>query len=338
MSKIESDNDSESGKTLYKRLYISYKYPLYFISLINGLSPPLKLRDYQVKPSFFYKCYSVLLVILIISISIYSGYGRVVYVYKYLLQTVRINDMLQQILLTFSCCFAILKIALHGNNSLKLFFSKLRTVDTYLSTVTDLHENKKLYYLRFLLFHLVLAILCISDYLVWSNAMGYDIWFYYSFRLYMIYANLIVVLQLLEYTSNLQVRFSVVNEKLLDTFLHCSNDHDQNVKMKILKELSKKNLIVVCTKYLPVKELIYIHDLLCDVVELINNIYGFKIFLFVLSIIVTSVLVLNTVFLFATGLQVAFFPEYAIYIVLLNVCYALFFAVSIEFDMYSLIV
>lgn len=334
MPKVKVTVDLESGNALPKKIDVSYHYPLYITSYINGLCPPIKLSEYQVKSSLCYKCYSLFLVIVIVSISTYCQIGKLLYCYQYLLPTVKINDVLLQIMLTFSCCLAILKMNFLGLSSVKILFEKLKTIDTYFCTIMDLKERKKLYCIRFVIFHVVLVLLCITDYCVWINAMGHDLidlWGYSSFLLYMIYANLIVVLQLVEYACNLRMRFSVVNEKLLDTFLHCSGDYDQNLKRKVVKELSQNNLMLTCAKYLPVKDLRYIHDLLCDIIDQINNIYGFNICLFVLNIVLTTVLVLNVGFLMFSGIQAVFYPEFSTHVIMLSVFYSLFFAVSIAF-------
>lgn len=333
---MKANDNLELGNTSAKKIDVSYHYPLYIASYINGLCPPIKLSEYRVKTKIYYKCYSLLLIIIIASYSSYCQYGKILYCYQYILPTAKTNDVLVHIILTYSSCLAILKINFLEHNSVKLLFEKLKTIDTYFSTIMDLKEKKKVYNFRFVIFHFIIALLCIADYLIWTNAMIYELrnlWIYSSFFFYMIYANLIVVLQLVEYASNLQTRFSIVNEKLLDTFMHCSGDFDQNMKMKVVKELSPSSLKLTCRKYLPVKDLRYIHDLLCDIVDQINNIYGVNICMFVLNIILISVLVLNAGFLFATatGLPLTFHPEHTKQIVLLSAFFLLFFGVSIDF-------
>lgn len=284
---------------------LTFQYPLYFISVLTGLSPPFDLQRYRTKKSYLHKIYSILLVVGIIYVSLISGIGRYNYAYKFLLQTVRINDMIQEILLTISSVYPILNVTLRGRSKLDAYFEKLRNIDTFLSTAINLRRIKLLYYIRFFVYHAIIISLTISDYLAWSYAMGYDLWLLYSFRLFLFYLNMIIVLQITSFACSVQLRFGIVNERLLDTFIQWFNEYEQRTRRRIKIELCPRSYTITVFKDLSIRSLISIHDSLCDVVEILNDLYGFNFFLLVSNIIVNCVMSLNIMMIFGTGIQVA---------------------------------
>lgn len=328
MTKVTVCADTEKGIKSPQRPDITYQYPLFILSIMTGLSSVIRLKDYHASTCIFHQIYSLCLVVFIAAASIYSGRGRVKYVYKYMLQTIRINDLIQQFLLSFSICFAIINVVLRGGNFLQGYFDKLRKIDSFLSTTMNLRSKRMFYYIRFFLFHFMFIILAVSDYFVWTAAMEYDLWKHYSFRLYLFYTCLLIVLQLLEYACTLHTRFVILNERLLDTFMNWSKDFDQQAKKEMMNELFPNAMTLVANKYLTVKVLTQIHEKMCDILDAVNDNFGFNIFMLIANIIVNTVLALNTILLFATGMLITFNPHYSEYVVALNVGWAFFFAVS----------
>lgn len=329
MSKIQADEEVKLNKNIPQKPEIGYHYPLYLISVITGLCVLVDAKRYKAKNSFLHKLYSICLVTIIIYGALYSGRGRVLYIYKYLLQTVRINDIIQQILLTISTVYAILNILFRGVKIINVYFEKLQKIDKQLLTTMNLKKKKILSHVRLVTYHIIIISVSIGDFFAWSYSMGYEAWIYYGFRLYMFYLNLLIVLQLTTFTCALHTRFAIVNERLLDSFMHWSNELDCRKKREIMNELCPEVLTISFVKYLPVACITSIHDMLCDLLDVVNDIFGFDIFFLVANIIINCVLSLNAILIFGTGLQVATNQDGDWAILVLNAAWALFCIVSI---------
>lgn len=331
MSKIKTDyNIKNRKKEDEEKLTVSYGFPLYITSLINGLSIGMNIKEYKVANSILHKVYSIVLCAAIIVLTVYSLHGRIIYGYKFYTQTAQLNDLVQQVSLTFANCYAVLNTAFRGPTLLKDIYKKSMNIDKQLGTAKNCRWIKMQHYLRFFVSHVIFLLICFGDYFVWFTAMDCTAWKYFGFKLYTIYACMLVGLQIYEFASNLRDRFVIVNEKLVDSFLLWSDDYDPLEKKQLLEEIYPKELTAVCTKYFSVKDLTNLHDMLCDVMDLLNEIYGCVIFLLVSNFIVTGVVVLNVIFLYVTGMQVAVHEEHAGRVVLLNATCAFFFAVSID--------
>lgn len=324
MSKICCDDIPSAKKP--QRPSITYHFPLYIVSVTTGLACPTELKRYVAKNSVYHRVYSVFLVVVIVGLSLYSAYGRYVAAYKYLLQTVRINDIMQQALLLISTVYAILNVTFCGSQKLNEYFNKLKCIDNHLCTTIDLKRRKILYYIRFFLVHVTMLVLCVCDYLAWSYAMGYGIWKYYSFRLFTYYLNIIVVMQITSFACTLKTRFQILNECLINTFKSISNQPKDAIN-----ELRSKIIRPVLPPCMNLRGVITIHDLLCDIVDLLNDFYGFNIVLLVANIIVNIVMALNVVLIFGTGIQALSEKDSAEVIVALNVGWAALFLVSYIF-------
>lgn len=174
-----------------------------------------------------------------------------------------------------------------------------------------------------------MILICAYDYFAWTNAMGEGIYIYYSFRLYTYYLNIIVVLQINAFTSALETRFEILNERLLDTFYTWTNTSKDEINI-LCSDF--KSLNSFCPKQLTVNCIAKIHDVLCDIIDLINDFYGFNIVLLVSNIIVNCVMALNVTLIFGVGIQRANVKESTTEvifdIVLLNLFWASLFLVS----------
>lgn len=331
MPKIQNQNGEQNNKRTPQTQALAIHYPVYYISLITGLVGPITTKKYQTKKGIIHKIYSLILVLVIIVCASYSARGRFIYVYKHFLQTVRINDIIQQVLLTISTCFAILNMIFYGNKKLYEYFQKLQKVDAALLTTMDLKRKKMASYVRFVVFHVVMIGISIYDYFAWSNTMGFELWLYYAFRLYLFYLNLLIVLQLITFTCALHTRFSIVNERLLDTFLQWSNEIDCQTKREILNELMPKSYTIDFEKYLSVRCICLLHDMLCDLLDIVNDLFGLNIFFLMSNVIINCVLCLNAILIFGTGMQEVYNKEADGAVLVLNAFWALFFLVSIYF-------
>lgn len=319
--------ESRKSTNPYQRPDILYHFPLYIISLITALATPICLKKYRPKPSFWYKCYCVLSIIAIIIITIYSAIGRQRTAYKFLIQTVKITDVIQQSLLLISNVYAIFNVLCWGSSKYNLYFEKLKHIDEHLCTTANIRKKKICYFFRLTLIHIAMIFVCIYDYFAWTHAMGDDIYQHYSFRLYTYYLNVVIVLQIMAFSSSIQTRFEILNERLLDSFYNWSEDSKEEV-MLLCDDF--KNLNSFCPKYLTLKCITKMHDILCDIVDLLNKVYGFNIVLLVANIIVNCVMALNVTLIFGTGVQPANKNQDTSSgnIVLLNVAWAALFLVS----------
>lgn len=333
MTRISSTNQN-GGMIKTHRPDLNYQWPLHILSVILGISVPIDLRKYKVLNSLLFKIYSFCLIIVIIYATIWSGIGRYKYAYQFLLQTMKINDVIQQFLLGCSTIFAILNITVKGHSTMVKYFDKMRKIDMYLSTTMNLTSKKVLYFFRFISFHIIIIILSYYDYYGWSKTMAFELWIYYSFRLFMFYINMIIVLQIAAIACSIHTRFTIINERLLDTFLNWTTAYDSQMKIQLKKELCPNTLTVNFMKYLPIKKISNIHDILCDVIDIVNELYGFNIFLLVSNIIVNCVMSLNIILIFGTGIQVAQNRDYEYIVLALNAAWAIYFMVSLKFDIF----
>lgn len=325
---------SKIRRPQYRRRYGEiFEYPIYITSLVNGLAVPMRIKDYYISDNILHRIYSIFIAILIVGLNGYDMYEETQYTYIYFSYTIKLNDILYSILLTFTNCFAILNMAFRGPRLLNAIVKKFKKIDRTLYISTQI-ENEISYYafIMFVVFHMVYIGACVGSYLVWAKALGFRKWIYFSLKLYSIYAIMTIMLQIIFYADNVRLRFIALNESLVDSFLQWSDHLHHYKKKKILKDFFPKGFTKTGMKFLHMTDVINTHGMLCDIMAFLNEFFGIVVFLILPNVVVGTSGILNKIFLFLPGMPVhnrTFYETYGVSIVILYMTYTVFIAVSI---------
>lgn len=308
---------------------IKYARPLYYISLLTALTCPIDFDRYTAKSGKWHKVYCVLMVIIIVIPTFLSLHGRRITAFVELQQTVQITDVISLVTVLISNVYAIINILLYGERYIKTYFELLEQIDRNLLTTMNLKRKRLLFYTHLIVTHLILAMLCAYDYWTWTMALGFEIWKYYAIRLYSTYLNFLVVIQICTFASALKVRFEILNERLFFVSMEWVGNLESS-KAIVLRDLFfsyKKNSGTPELDGLNLKCLIRMHDLLCDLIKLVNEAFGVNVVLLVCNIIINSVIAFNLMFIYGIGAQTSRTNNWED-IMALNTFWALVFVVS----------
>lgn len=334
MSIIWSEKEkNEKNNKKPQRLDLSYHQPLYLLSTLIGLCPPTCLSDYYVKDSLLHRIYSLGLALFIFIISSYSLYGRIKYTYSFFLQTIKVTDTIKQILLTSTVCYAILNSAVRGHRIYGEYCEKLIKMDMYLKTKRNLKNDKIHYRLTLIITTFIMILLFVGDYVAWKQSIG-DYYIYYLLRLFESTIFVILSLQIIENFRAIYVRFCVLNEKLMESFMHWFNNFNVRVvsRNEMSSQVTLKTLTIDTGVYLPLKLLTELHDSLCDCVDLMNKFFGLCLFLMMSHLIVHTVAALNTMIVYAMGLDLAVSKDYDWLLIIVNAVWTLYYWVCTSFQ------
>lgn len=308
---------------------IEYATPLYYISLVTGLCCPINMREYCAKSGKGHKIYSCIMIVFLIVANIFSLRGRMQSSYTFLLQTVTITDIMQLFILFISNVYCVTHVLICGQGYIQRYFDFLKQIDAKLVTTMNLQKRRIIFYTQLFCSHLVLLLLCIYDYWTWSSSLGIEVWIYYAFRLYSYYLSLVIVIQICTFATAIQLRFKMLNERLFDVSLDWLGNVESTESLTIrdLFLSYKKSSAEVKAIGISLHCCIKMHDLLCDVIGLLNDCYGLTIVLLVCATIINSVIAFNLTLIFSTGAQPASDTN-SLHLIMLNVFWAAFFMVS----------
>lgn len=330
-----ASNINSTAKNMMKKPNINYAKPLYYISVITALACPINMNKYSARSGRGHKIYACLTIALILAVNVFSFRGRTGTSYTFLIQTVIITDMIQQAVLLISNLYSIGNVLFNGECYIQRYFDFMKQIDKMLVTTMNLRRKEIYFYCQLFFCHVVLLLICIYDCYTWTTTIGIYVWQFYSFRLYSFYLSLVVVFQIYTFATALKVRFKMLNERLFDVSVDWLGNVEC-IEALAIRELFlsyKKSSQKARANGISLHCLLKMHDLLCDVIELLNNAYGLNVVFLVCTIIINSVIAFNLTLIFSSGVQPA--PgNTAMHLIALNVLWAIFYMVSFVIIIY----
>lgn len=311
MVKINSKRDFSASRNVSKPANLqqkfkskSYELLLQAVLLITGLSAPINRKDSYFKNSIPHKIYCVFLVVAIASATVVTLYGRIKYAIKCIAFTVKLNEIIFQVLLSTTLCLTILNMTFRGPNLLNELVRKLKYIDNQLGTAKIFKVGTLHLFVRFIIFHIGFGFVCVGYMYLEIKLLKFPEWLYFPFRLYTAYLLMMLMFQLIAYIDDIYLRFSILNERLLETFEHWSiNDFYSHRVQKLINELYPKGFKTISSRYLSMKEVRILHCMISDAFEKTNNFFGIIMFMILLNIIVVVTLLFNKLFIYATGIH-----------------------------------
>ncbi|KAJ9599877.1 hypothetical protein L9F63_009824 [Diploptera punctata] len=296
---------------IYRDIYRSM-WPLYLISKCLGLAPYCYISEDKNKtfrtsyPSILYTWLMVLLigVCFIISIS-----ARMTWVYPTVKITTTVADVLILCSIVFSAITTLVLSLIKTRKAIDTILKQITDIDSQILTTpkTVYLKTKLLLSLQIICIFCALAFLYCYDCLVWVKTFGYrNMYYIVSYLVFTI--NYIMNLQFVYFVLLLMHRFKRLNslvtengmysnisckQQLIDSIIpsrtanrtnRTSEANDSNVSFsdpcRVINAEKSASLVPSVTLLKPQQKffkLRVLHDTLCDVLVLVNDIYGFPI-------------------------------------------------------------
>lgn len=275
-AKVKS-NDKVNRSNQADAIPLSKVRPLCNLSTIFGLLVPNVLNYTGL--SVWYIFYVLVMFIFKISIFIYQMTLQFKYTYPYTLSTILVIDFTLNFILHITTLTSIGGAVFKNRKDFVKFFRILREFDEYFSNRFGNYDVEVVrnFNLELFLVHFLLLAYYIYAYLTNICKASYFTVIICTSNFICIYYLAIVVLQIYYFTRILQYRFKVVNSKLADII------KDYLAFKKYEKSIPSVTMLQTSTHLLDVSKN---HEKLCELVDIINKIYGIQItFIFALSIV-----------------------------------------------------
>lgn len=273
---------NQSGSVKNRKLSFYKLTPLCLISELVGLSVP-NLLNYKGLP-VLYIIYVVLLLCGLIFTCTESLIYKITKEYPNNLITCTVLDMSFYLLMLLTNFVSLNWAIFIKRKQLVKFFKKLKQFDENFEKNMN-GIKKRYFYLEFILIHgLVLIYLSYGNYSILKYAeTSYRCYLCVNFTVNFYFVT-VTVLQVYYFAACLKERLYILNEKV-NHFRYYANVFARF--QKNLKAVEMLNDSENFTKFLKR------HDALCDMIDLLNNSYGWQIFFIILTAMVAFLNAIN---------------------------------------------
>lgn len=276
-----------------------YITPVYNLCSFLNIVPPHNFGEKTTPLALRCKLFRICHILLVLVVFIHSYCGRITYVYGYLNGPVAITDQISSIALSTLNILMPLLSNFCNLQSVKEFQNKCLD----LSKCEDFkgHTRKSLIK-QLIVFHILIAVVFISDGVFWLRKLGWGIYMYYVGRIVMCYIFFIAMF-LMIHSAAIISRFFISMNKLLEKMLnniisHYDFENFDTVDLKIhfiFNEFKSQQTRQRAYQHQDLRKIRICYNKICDLVELFNKIYGF---LILNAVVIVIAVVINCSVLF----------------------------------------
>lgn len=262
----------------------------YCLASILTVAPVFNFMKNTCYSSKRYIFYSLLWCISGIGLTIFAFIGRLENSYAFMTIPTIFLDIVSLHLNAFVTIYVTIMLTIKRKKKFENFVDNLIKFDN--KSNTPLLEKPRLeFYIKLILYHLLFISFCLSDTFMWNRRLGFRVMRYYLSRYIQYYQFITFSFLFYNYAKLIRDRFVHLNDILVNTVtvsnqLYLMHDAPQKDLIKKVEETS-------------IKKIIDLHLLLCDCVNLFNEIFGTVVFLMCITIIVGLLQPINIAFSYA---------------------------------------
>lgn len=239
-------------------------YPLYWLAYLLALYPVAKFGNRKPIIRKWHKYFAVTVAISTTVGTAYSLYGRIIHIYPYLPVTIRFIDGINATVNCITYAISIFSISVFGCNDLCAALRSSVEIDKYfkhkVANSSDKVKTKVVkFYLEFIFGQILLLSYYVYDGILWSRAVGFQIYVYYLLRSIQFYCNFILSLLIRYFVLLIKERLRLLNLMI--------SHHPERI---IMAEYNPKKNVYVANS----KDVVKAYHLLLEQINISNSVFG----------------------------------------------------------------